>query len=259
MHATADRFSPYTSEYLYGEHVGLIECAQSSTTDLNISESYPNDTHWLHVRALRDGYEGYIHRDHLCEVHKISATHRVCSRSTLVFSGNSIKSGVRLRLPFLSQLDILDEDCGPFVELADGGFIWKTHVQKINEPIGHCAIELAQTHFLGAPYLWGGCSPQGVDCSGLIQALANALCIRVERDSIDQEKTLANNVEVEDRSAGDIVYWPGHTGLLLDKKNLLHATAHSLSCVVEPLDVVTARAGDITSIKRLFNGTYHRG
>ncbi len=75
----------------------------------------------------------------------------------------------------------------------------------------------------------------------------------IPRDSGDQEHTLDNNVALGTQKSEDIVYWPGHTGILVDSETLLHATAHTLSCVVEPLHDVVERAGEISSIKRLFS------
>jgi len=123
---------------------------------------------------------------------------------------------------------------------------------KIDQPIDVTPLHLARSHFLGAPYLWGGCTPEGLDCSGLVQALAQARGLSIPRDSGDQEKALTNNIAIGEQKSQDIVYWPGHTGILVDPETLLHATAHSLSCVVEPLVDVIQRAGPISSIKRLF-------
>jgi len=104
---------------------------------------------------------------------------------------------------------------------------------------------------LNAPYLWGGRSTDGCDCSGLVQLLAAAKGFKVPRDSGDQERALLNDVDFDKRASENLVYWPGHVGILQTPDLLLHATAHSLRCCVEPLQDVIRRAGEPSSVKRL--------
>lgn len=243
MHGAPDEHTQCTNEVLYGEYVELIDPAT------------PTDSQWAHVEAFRDGYTGFIRQQHLTKIDEQSSaiTHWVSARSTLVFSKASIKSRVIQHLPFRANVSVSETSCQPFYQLRTGEYIWAQHLQDINTPLSCDAISLAKTHFLGAPYLWGGCTPQGLDCSGLVQALANALGYQMPRDSGDQEHALDNDISHKERTVGDLIYWPGHTGILVTPDVLLHATAHSLNCLVEPLNDVVARAGPISSIKRLFS------
>ena len=264
VHATPSSGSERTSECLYGEIVryktpssAQLERLLPEDSDSGTSE-HPNtpDENWLEITLARDEYSGFVQRAHLIPFSvsdDLAATHRVRTTSTLIFAEPSIKSCVLERVPFLAQLVCTkpcDED---FYALDTGGFIWCDHVSAIDQIMAESPLELARVHYLGSPYLWGGCTPQGVDCSGLVQALAIAKGLSIPRDSGDQESSLSATIDVEHRQSQDIVYWPGHTGILLDKDTLLHATAHTLSCVIEALDEVTARAGAISSIKRLFS------
>lgn len=260
MRAAPEAQAECTNECLFGERVTNV----GQTSDvLNLQKPQTNlvngpvidSKNWLWVSAERDGYTGFIDRAHVQAVQSSTpkATHRVAQRSTLLFSHPSIKSQVLNRLPFLSHITATDEQSTPFVKLATGGFIWSQHLMDIDSKVQSTAVELAKSHFLGAPYLWGGCTPEGLDCSGLIQALAAAKGMSIPRDSHDQENALTHTIKPGSQRAQDIVYWPGHTGILVDSDNLLHATAHSLSCVIEPLDKVVSRAGSITSFKRLFS------
>ena len=261
------------NEYLFGETVtavshtagdgtpdnNTVDNTKSKTaTDSHTSDSQRqagHDNKWQMFIGERDGYRGFIATDFLTKLRHSpsSPTHRVNSVSTLLFAEPSIKSTVLLRIPFMSQVVACDESETPFVRLDTGVFIWQAHLTPINTPLCGNPLHLAYSLFLGSPYFWGGCSPQGVDCSGLIQVLATAKGIKIPRDSGDQENALTHDVVYAQRQAEDIVYWPGHTGILVNPDTLLHATAHSLNCLVEPLAAVTERAGAITSIKRLFN------
>lgn len=213
----------------------------------SILEEAGND--WFKITLHRDNYTGYIKRSIACA--QVQTNYRVCSRSTLLFDAPSIKSRVVWRLPFNAELEIVDSADPDFKVTVDGLHVWQTHVCPIATTDKRSPIELVESCFLGAPYLWGGRTPSGVDCSGLVQSVFQAAGHPLPRDSHQQENAIETRVSFEQRQRGDLVFWPGHVGLLANPTDLLHATAHSLDVCIEPLDQVVQRAGEISSVRRV--------
>ena len=115
------------------------------------------------------------------------------------------------------------------------------------------AADVAQS-FLGTPYLWGGDSRAGIDCSGLVQAAILACGKPCPRDS-DMQSGAFVPVGRGDLRRGDLVFWKGHVGMLLDETRLIHANAHHMAVAIEPLDHAVARIrakefGDVTGYAR---------
>lgn len=230
-----------TSEALYGEQITLLE----------------THSQWGFVRQQHDGYEGFLKLDELraCPSDGLglsTPTHWVSERSTLLFLQANIKSPVAHRIPFASKLSLTPIANSAFSQTACGFFVWTAHCLSIECKHTLEPIRLAKHMFLGMPYRWGGRSPEGADCSGLIQQLAHSQGISIPRDTGDQESFIQQQISASQYQPLDIVYWPGHTGILLDNSYLLHATAFTLSCIIEPLDEVIKRAGPISSVRRLF-------
>ena len=96
--------------------------------------------------------------------------------------------------------------------------------------------------FLGAPYRWGGRGGAGIDCSGLVQVALGACGIAVTGDTDMQREAPGDLLPVEARLLrGDIVHFPGHVGLMVDEERLIHANAHWMAVIIEPLADVVAR------------------
>jgi len=203
------------------------------------------------MKTLRDGYRGYIESGNF-DLTDIVTTHRVNSRATLIFERADIKSQVIRRIVFGSELAATSPSSdGKYFELYGGGYVWASHCSSLGASFSSSIVDVGRQHFLEAPYLWGGRSPDGCDCSGLVQMLALACGIELPRDSGDQQAALNNDVELRQRQAEDLVFWPGHVGILETPDLLLHATAHSMRCCVEPLKQVIERAGEPVAVKRL--------
>lgn len=196
-------------------------------------------------RSLHDRYIGWASFDTLA-LPGAEPTHRITARRAPVFAATSIKAAVVMELPFAARVS--GELHGNFLALAGGGHVHRRHVEAA--PTNRFA---AAALFADAPYLWGGRSPDGVDCSGLVQQALAAEGISLRRDT-DLQLAMGEPVKFAAREVGDLVFWPGHVGLLLEGNRLLHANAHWMRVVTEPLADVMARSPDAGEpVVRRFN------
>lgn len=183
-------------------------------------------------RCAHDRYIGWAPFDTLA-LPGAAPTHRITARRAPVFGTASIKAAVARELPFGAHVaGVMD---GNFLGLADGGFVHRRHVE--GGPKDRFA---AAALFMGAPYLWGGRTPDGVDCSGLVQQALSVEGIALRRDT-DLQRQQGEAVAFAERRPGDLLFVPGHVGLLVDGDRLLHANAHWMAVVVEPLADVLGR------------------
>jgi cell wall-associated NlpC family hydrolase len=188
---------------------------------------------WAFGRSAADRYTGWVALAALDEPGP-APTHRISARVAPVFASADIKAPVLRELPFGARVA---GDAGEkFLALAGGGFVHLRHIA----PPPATPIEVARL-FTGAPYLWGGRTPLGVDCSGLVQAALAATGTACPRDSDQQLAALGTAVAFAERAAGDLVFFPGHVGILATRDRLFHANAHWMATVEEPLDDVIAR------------------
>ncbi|MCU4181471.1 C40 family peptidase [Bosea sp. BH3] len=217
---------------------------------------YESEEGWAWVQLAGDGYVGYLPDDAL-RPGVPAPTHRVAALRTFVYPGASIK------LPPLAALSLgaavaVVEMKGDFAVLGDGGHVFAAHLAPVDS---HEADFVAVAErFLGVPYLWGGKTSLGLDCSGLTQLALSAAGIAAPRDSDMLEAGLGMPVPFDESLSGlkrgDLVFWKGHVGILTDPDTLLHASGHSMSVHREPLREARDRIRDksfgaITSIKRL--------
>ncbi|MGJ0508517.1 MAG: NlpC/P60 family protein [Methylocystis sp.] len=214
---------------------------------------YDEEEGWAWAQLARDGYVGWIGANTLWS--ELSApTHRVCVPRTFVYPAASIKQPPLLALPLSADVCIVEERDN-FLVTRDRGFVWRTHLAPLDAP-AQDFVAVAET-LIGAPYLWGGKSVSGVDCSGLVQIALAASGRKAPRDSDMQEAELGAPVEPGAPLArGDLVFWKGHVGLMRDPETLLHANGTHMLVSSEPLALVRARnleagAGEVTGVRRL--------
>jgi cell wall-associated NlpC family hydrolase len=191
---------------------------------------------WAFGQARRDGYVGWVGADALAQGAP-RPTHRVSASRTVALAEPGVRAAAATWLP-LNALVRVEGSEGGFARAAGAGWIPRAHLA----PLGEVEADPATValRFLGAPYAWGGRDGLGLDCSGLVQAALFACGRACPRDS-DQQAALGSAVAPEALRRNDLVFWRGHVGLMLDEARLIHATAHVMAVVVEPLAEVVAR------------------
>lgn len=216
---------------------------------------YDETEGWCWVQAALDRYVGYVPSGAL-HAKSGAASHRVSALGTFVYPVPDIKSPPLMHLSLGSQLRIEDRD-DRFSRLQSGGYVINRHIAEKGRH-ARDFVEIAE-RFIGTPYLWGGRTRIGLDCSGLLQICLQAAGQLAPRDSDMQEIQLGLRIKTKDGldglERGDLVFWKGHVGIMLDGVMMIHANAHHMAVSVEPLHEAATRIGktgtQITSIKRL--------
>jgi cell wall-associated NlpC family hydrolase len=220
------------TELLFGEKFAVYESREG----------------WAWGQAQNDSYVGYLSADALCD--SVSPDHRVTALMTPLLPAPDLKRIALDMLPLNAVVKIEATHNG-YARLAGGGFVYEKHLA----PLGAKSPDWVATaeRFLGAPYIWGGKTQAGLDCSGLIQTALAASGTAIPRDTDLIEKFLT--VESKSPARGDLVFWKGHMGVMLDDKRLLHANAFHRAVAIEPLAEAITRieksGGPVTSVKRL--------
>lgn len=191
---------------------------------------------WSFLRADADGYCGWVVDGALTA--PAPATHLVHVPATHVYREASIKRGEVMRLSLGSRLSVLEEDA-KFARIHEG-YVPIQHLRPIARPETD-PVAVAE-RLLGTPYLWGGNSRDGIDCSGLVQ-VALALCGRTcPGDSDLQRAGFGDFLPAEEPSRrGDLFFWKGHVAMACDDNTLIHANGHTMNVAHENIAACLAR------------------
>jgi cell wall-associated NlpC family hydrolase len=200
-----------------------------------------------------DGYVGWL-PDRALAKPGAAPTHKITALRTFAFPGPSIKLPPIETLVMGTAIAVSRED-GAFAVTREGFYLPRQHVGRLDEMAADF-VAVAE-RFVGTPYLWGGKSSLGIDCSGLVQVSLNAAGTGCPRDSDMQRDGLGrvlDPAEWKKLQRGDLIFWNGHVAIVRDADTIVHANAYHMATVVENTHDAIARieaAIGITAIKRL--------
>lgn len=228
--------APLLTEALHGERLTIYES---------------NEEGWAWGQLAQDRYVGWLPAAALLAPGP-EPTHRVVALRTFIFPGPSIKLPPLDALPFGARVAAarIGSD---FAILPAGGHVPLRHLAPLSScETDHVAVA---ERFVGTPYLWGGKTSLGLDCSGLVQVALSACGISCPRDSDMQESALGTPVPLSELRRGDLVFWKGHVAIARNAHSLIHANAFHMAVAIEPLTEAIARiretGSEVTGVRRL--------
>jgi len=232
----ADFSSETTNELLYGETIEIIGTRE---------DEY--GAPWVEAVSLHDGYQGFIAQDALGATVE-NPTHKVYALRSFVYPEPDFKTLPILALSFGSLVHAKKDEHNGFVRLSNSGWIWSEHLIESSYKV----LDYSATaeRFIGTPYLWGGRTSFGLDCSALVQLALQAAGYKPLRDSKDQETSLTSLPKNTTLTRGDLVYFKGHVGIMVSESRILNASARTMDTRVERLSDLARFYKGIVSVKR---------
>lgn len=214
---------------------------------------------WAAGRSKLDGYQGHIRLTDI-DRDQSKTTHAVSTLITNAYTAPDFKTQPSLTLSFMSRVAVdLQRTENGFCAIKGEKDLWipESHLIALkNLKTSPADIVDTAMMFNDVPYIYGGRSARGIDCSGLIQIALQRNGISCPRDADQQQNAIGRSVSLKNIRRGDIVYFPGHVGIMVDSKNILNATVRHMKVLVEPLDDLLGHYGDgkkaVLAVRRLY-------
>jgi hypothetical protein len=213
-----------------------------------------NGEGWAWGQLNSDGYVGWLPDSALAKP-GATPTHKVTSLRTFAFAGPSIKLPPADTLTMGAMVHVIREEA-PFAVTRDGQYLPLPHLGRIGDHEKDF-VAVAE-RFVGTPYLWGGKSSLGIDCSGLVQLSLNATGIGCPRDSDLQQDGLGRELDAQESKQlrrGDLIFWNEHVAIVRDGDTVVHANGYHMATAIENTKDATARikaaGSEVLAIKRL--------
>jgi cell wall-associated NlpC family hydrolase len=233
LHRAPAASSGLDTQLLFGERVRVFDEADG----------------WAWVQSETDGYVGYLESTTLGPAVE-APTHRLRALRSFLYPEPDLKTPALDCLSIASPVQVVGEQDG-YSEIAGGGWLYSKHLQPLTETSPDFVATALE--FLGTPYLWGGRSSIGLDCSTLVQLSLACAGMNLRRDSYQQADTvgealngLPGEVTLE---RGDLVYSPGHVAIMLDAEHIVHANGFTMTVAIETLGALEKRVLEETGGK----------
>jgi Cell wall-associated hydrolases (invasion-associated proteins) len=223
----------------------LPDLAHGIDTELLLGETvrvFDRKDGWAWVQAEQDGYVGYLPEAQLAEPE--DATHVVCVQRTFVYPEAELRRPPVSILSMGSRIRVTGEAetrGTRYLTLDDGTALIASHCLSLDRRMTDDYVEVA-ARFLETPYLWGGRSGFGIDCSALVQLSMMMAGQAVPRDS-DMQSIAGSEIGRDELRRGDLVFWKGHVGIMEDERTLLHANGHTMTVARENFEAAVERIG----------------
>ena len=223
------------------------DLARGIDTELLLGEDvdvFERKDGWAWVKAVSDGYVGYLPEETIGEG-LAAPTHVVVPQRTFLYREPELRKPYTQVLSIGSRVRVTgtaEARGNHYVVLEDGTAIFAKHVQPIGYNDGGDYADVA-LRFLETPYLWGGKSGLGIDCSGLVQLTLQMTGRWSPRDTDMQAAGLGLPIAREELKRGDFVFWKGHVAIMEDPETIVHANGHTMTVAREDFAAAVERIG----------------